>query len=465
MQPRKLFHFIITGLLAALTAIAWSMPAKAAETTASPKEMQALVEEAYIYGLPIIMSYKTMYFYAVDDKNPQFKAPFNQINNIARVYGPKDTAVVSPNSDTPYSVLWLDLRVEPVVLCVPTIDKKRYFSVMLQDLSTYLLPYIGSRATGNDGGCFMVAGPDWQGDKPDGIEQVMQSKTDFLFAAYRTQLFNPKDLDKVKEIQSNYKVQTLSGYFGKDAPAPTEKIDFIAWDEKAATGNNFIAYLNFLVQFVKPDAKEKVLREKLAPIGIGPGKPFDYAKLPSDQQQAFAEGVKSAIAKIKEKAKTTPVAGHSQRDYDHDWLKRAVVTQVGWGANDPREASYPVYRTDADDDELDASKHSYTLTFAKDAFPPVKSFWSVTMYDGKTQLMIENPLNRYLINSPMLPNLKKNADGSLTLYVQKESPGKDKESNWLPAPEGPFYMLLRLYWPSEEILNGNWKQPAMQKAK
>ena len=437
-------------------------PQKAPDT----KNNQALVEEAYIYGLPIVMSYKTMYAYAIDSKGPNFKAPFNQIKNTARVYGPEDTAVVSANSDTPYSLLWMDLRAEPVVLTVPKIDKKRYYSVMLQDLGTYLIPYIGSRTTGSDGGSYLMTGPAWKGEKPKGIDQVMKSETDFLFAVYRTQLFNAADLDNVKKVQTGYKVQTLSEFLGTKAPAAAPTLDFPVWDEEEATGNNFIAYLNFLLAHVTPDATEKALWEKLAPIGVAPGKAFDYAKLSAEQQKAISAGVASAKDKIKTRVSAIVVlAGQTEADYNHDWLKRAAITQMGWGANDPKEASYPQFQKDGDGNPLDASKGNYTLTFAKGQQPPVKAFWSLTMYDGKTQLMIDNPIKRYLLNSPMIPNMKMGDDGSLTLYIQKDSPGKDLEGNWLPAPDGPFYMLMRLYWPKEAFLKGTWEVPAVQKAK
>lgn len=461
MKTTKLMTLALVGLMVfGLVSNGYS---QSNQTDAATTEK--LAEEAYIYGLPILMSYKTMYSYSVKTGTSQFKAPFNQIKNTAHLYGPKDTAVVSANSDTPYSLLWMDLRAEPVVLCVPKIEKKRYFSVMLQDLSTNLLPYIGSRTTGNDGGCYMVTGADWKGSTPKGVSKVMTSQTDFLFAVYRTQLFDGKDIDNVKKIQTGYKVQTLSDYLGQKAPAAAAKIDFPAWDEKAATGNDFIHYLNFLLQYVSPDAKEKALWERFAKIGIAPGKAFDYKTLPAEKQQAIAAGIKTALAKIEKKGKAMALAGNTQAGYNGDWLERAGVTFMGWGANVSKEASYPQYNKDADGDQLDASKHNYTLTFPKDGLPPVNAFWSVTMYDGKTQLMIENPINRYLLNSQMLPDMTKNADGSLTLYLQKDSPGKDKESNWLPAPDGTFYMLMRLYWPKQEFLDGTWKQPAVRKAK
>ena len=162
---------------------------------------------------------------------------------------------------------------------------------------------------------------------------------------------------------------------------------------------------------------------------------------------------------------TLKLAGHTAADYKHDWLERAAVTQLGWGANDPKEASYPHFQEDGDGNPLDASQGNYTLTFAKGRQPPVKAFWSLTMYDGKSQLMIENPINRYLLNSTMLSDMKLGDDGSLTLYIQKESPGKELEANWLPAPNGQFYLLMRLYWPQKAFLDGAWKAPSVTKAK
>ena len=155
--------------------------------------------------------------------------------------------------------------------------------------------------------------------------------------------------------------------------------------------------------------------------------------------------------------------------FNGDWLKRAAGAKAGIYGNDSVEAAYPLGKFDAEGRPLDSSKHKYTLTFAAGLYPPVNAFWSVTMYDGKTQCLIKNPIDRYLINSPMLPDMKKNADGSLTIYIQKDSPGKDKESNWLPAPDGPIYMAMRLYWPKTEapsilpIGQGTWKPPGIQR--
>jgi hypothetical protein len=454
---------LATSLLFSISATG---SAFAGANSMSPEKAQSLYEKAYIYALPINMSYKTLYAYAVDEGGANFKAPFNQIKNTARVYGPKDTAVVSANSDTPYSLLWMDLRAEPVVLCVPKVDKKRYYSAMIQDLSTNLLPYMGTRTTGSDGSCSMVTGPDFKGDAPKGIDQTIQSETAFVIAVYRTQLFNADDLDNVKTVQKGYLVKTLSDFTNKSTPAAAAKIDFPKWDEKAATGDDFISFLNFNLQFIRPTNDEMGLLKELQAIGVGPGMKFDATKLTDDQKKALSAGIASAKKKIATKVSELPgPRGDTAKGYGDDWLQRAAVTQLGWGANSEKEALYPNLAKDGEGNALDGSKGKYTLTFAKDALPPVNAFWSLTMYDGKTQLMIENPLNRYLLNSTMIEQMKKNDDGSLTLYFQKDAPDDALKANWLPAPDGPFYMLMRLYWPKKEILDGTWKQPAVKKAK
>src|SRR5436189_1736681 len=455
-------------LSAALAAGLALTTVRAADIT--PAETKAIAEEGFIYGLPIVMNYAVMYEYSVDKNSGQYKAPFNQINNEARVFTYKDTSVITPNSDTPYSILWTDLRAEPIVLSVPAVEKSRYFSVMLCDGNTYNYGYIGSRATGNEAGDYMVAGPDWKGETPPGIKKVFRSSTQFSAVAYRTQLFNPEDMPNVVKIQAGYKVQPLSTYLKRPAPAAAPAVDFPKIDkELAKTG--FFEYLAFALQFAPAGPEEKEIREKLARLG-------DLAALSQEQKAAVMAGVKEGEAKIKQYLesgqkningwKVASLFGDSAF-YNGDWLKRAAAAQAGIYGNDAAEAMYPMTRVDATGEPLDGSKHNYTLTFAAGHYPPVNAFWSVTMYDGKSQLLIKNPINRYLINSPMLPNLKKNADGSLTLYIQKDSPGADKESNWLPAPTDLIYLVMRLYWPKTKAPSilpageGTWKPPGIVK--
>ena len=456
----------------------------AAAGVAAPgiEEIKAIAEEAYVYGFPMIAAYKAMYEFNVDTSSPQFKTGFNQIWNDSKTFTPKDTAIVTPNSDTPYSMLQADLRAEPIVICVPAVEKDRYYSVQLTDLYSFNYGYIGSRATGNDAGCYMIAGPDWSGETPAGIAKVFQSETQFSFVIYRTQLFNPADIDNVKKIQAGYTVKPLSAFLGQPAPAPAPAIDFPKFVGDDPFKTEFPAFLDFLLQFAPttgPAAADAPLREKLASIGIGPGKTFEFNDLSLEQKAAFGLAIKQAFEKI-DKASTSigkeinnwhvGSAFGDRAFYNGDWLLRAAAAKAGIYGNNAEEAMYPMTRNDSTGQPIDTSKNNYTLTFAKGELPPVNAFWSVTMYDGKSQLLIENPINRYLINSPMLPSMKKNADGSLTLYIQKDSPGKDKEANWLPAPNDTVYLVMRLYWPKTEapsILpagSGTWSPPAVVKA-
>ncbi|MET4029199.1 hypothetical protein ABIB94_000299 [Bradyrhizobium sp. JR7.2] len=442
------------------------------------REAKAIAEEGFIYGLPIVMNYAVMYEYAVDRNSGQFKAPFNQIKNEARVYTYKDTAVITPNSDTPYSLLWLDLRAEPIVLSVPAVDKSRYYSVMLCDGNTFNYGYIGSRATGSEAGDYMVVGPNWQGATPPGIKKMFRSSTQFSAAAYRTQLFHPADMPNVEKVQAGYKVQPLSAYLKQPAPPAAAAVDFPKANAELVK-KNFFEYLDFALQFAPAGPEEKEIRAKLTRIGVGPGKTFDFKDLPLTHKIEIGLGMKDGEEKVEKYLasgqkdvngwKIGSLFGDRQF-YSGDWLKRAAAAKGGIYGNDAIEAVYPMTKALADGEVLDGSKYKYTITFSAGQFPPVEAFWSVTMYDGKSQLLIENPINRYLINSPMLPDMKKNADGSLTLYIQKDSPGVDKESNWLPAPNDEIYLVMRLYWPkttAPSILpagGGSWQPPAVVRA-
>jgi hypothetical protein len=438
-------------------------------------ETKAIAEEGFIYGLPLVMNYAVMYEFAVDTKSSQFKAPFNQLHNMHHVATYEDTAVVTPNSDTPYSTLWLDLRAEPIVISVPAMGKKRYYSVQLIDGNAYNYGYIGSRATGNERGDYLVVGPDWKGETPAGIKKVFSSTTPFALTLFRTQLFDAKDMPNVEKVQAGYKAQPLSAFLKQPAPAPAPKIDFLPATTEGIKAN-FYEYLAAALQFVPPSPEDKDIRARLASIGIGPGKTFEFKDLSLEHKAAVLLAMKEGDDKV-DKFMTSGMKNVNSWSigsffgdrafYKGDWLMRAGAAKVGIYGNDAAEATYPYTRMDGTGEGLDGSKHNYTFTFAAGQLPPVNSFWSVTMYDGKSQLLIKNPIDRYLINSPMLSAMKKNADGSLTLYIQKDSPGKARESNWLPAPDGPIYMVMRLYWPKDtppSILppgDGTWKPPAI----
>lgn len=464
-----LFRSLATSLLVAFVAGA-PLTAFSASPSMTPEDARAIAKEAYIYGYPMVDSYRIQYAYFVDKDDKSYKAPWNQIKNIPEVYTPADTAIQTPNSDTPYSFAGLDLRAEPVVITVPKIEKSRYYSIQFIDAYTFNFAYAGSRATGNEAGSFLIAGPGWKGEKPEGIKDVIQSDTDFNLAVFRTQLFNPADIDNVKKIQAQYKVQPLSSFLGKPAPAAAPTVDWMKplTQEEEKTSLEFFNVLNFVLTYCPTVPSEVDLMKRFAKIGVGGGMTFDPAKLSPEIKAAIEAGRADAYeafagqVKLMEAGKLTSGEVFGTRKFlKNNYLYRWVAT-IGIYGNSKQEAMYPVYRVDNDDKPLSGANR-YTLHFDKGEYPPVKAFWSITMYDLPQSLLVANPINRYLINSPMLPDMKKDADGGLTIYIQNESPGKDKESNWLPAPKGPFAMYMRLYWPAETALDGSWKQPELNK--
>jgi hypothetical protein len=436
----------------------------------------SIVEAGFVYGLPIVMNYATMYKEAVDRSSGQFKAPFNQIKNDDRVPTCHDTNVRSPNCDTLSSTMWMDLRTEPLVLSVPSIDPKRYYSVMMCDGNLYNYGYIGSRTTGSDAGDYLVVGPDWTGELPTGIKAVFRSTTQFSIALYRTQLFNLNDIDNVEKVQAGYKVQTLSKYLKRPAPQPARTIIFPKINSRLLK-RNFFEYLAFALQFAPPQFVEADIRNTLARIGVGPGQTFKFSDLSLKERIEIALGIRVGNRKIARALDGVTVALGDWRFvacfgdaafYNGDWLLRAARTRAGLYGDDPQEAVCLSTRISAGGETLDGSKHNYAITFPSGQLPPVNAFWSLTLYDGNTQLLSRNSINRCLINSSMLPMMKTNADGGLTVYIQHKSPGVGKEANWLPAPDGPISLRLRLYRPRNEppsilpIGKGSWHPPVVK---
>jgi hypothetical protein len=451
------------GLRAFLCVVVLFVPttfaAAQVQPAATSAEARAIAKDAYIYGFPVVDNYRVQYDYFANSESPEFKAPWNQIANIPRVFTPADKAVQTPNSDTPYSWMGLDLRAEPIVLTLPPMEKQRYFSVQFTDAYTFNFDYLGTRTTGNNGGHYLVVGPNWKGLTPQGIKKVVHSETELVTVVYRTQLFNPGDIDNVKRIQAGYKVQPLSRFLGTAPPAAPTAINFIQ-----KTSLEFFSILNFALQFCPTNPQEADLMARFAKIGVGAGKTFDPATLSPEMKAAIQQGMADAWVEfndgVQRMASGQLKAGDlfGTRAYmKGNYLNRMLGT-IGIYGNSKQEAMYPIYYVDADKQKLSGANR-YALRFAPGQLPPVHAFWSLTMYELPESLLVDNFINRYLINSPMLPQLKRDSDGGLTLYIQHESPGKEKEANWLPAPEGPFSMYLRLYWPKEDALNGQWTAP------
>lgn len=444
-----------------------------AKSTVTPEQARAIAKEAYIYGFPMVDSYRVQYSYFVDSNSPEYKGGWNQVHSIARVFTPADTTIQTPNSDTPYSMLGADLRTEPLVLSLPPIEQDRYFSVQFVDGYTYNFAYLGSRTTGNSGGKYLLAGPGWKGDKPEGINEVLRADTDFALAIYRTQLFGPDDLENVKNIQAGYTAQPLSAFLDQPAPPPAPAINFpvpLSPDEQKSSPK-FFELMNFALRYAPVLPSDKDVRDRFATIGIAPDGTFDAATLTPEMRSAIEGGIADAWTELntfkKDKLDTGQVTSGdmfgTKDELKDNYLYRMAAAVLGIYGNSKQEAMYPVYGTDADGQPLTGA-NNYTLTFPAGQLPPVNAFWSLTMYKMPQSLLVDNPINRYLINSPMLPGLVKNPDGSLTLYLQNQSPGPDKEANWLPTPPGPFTAVLRLYWPKPDALSGAWQAPKLLKA-
>jgi hypothetical protein len=457
----------IVSTIALLASIAIS-PAQAA-TLVTPTEARAIAKEAYIYANPLADSYRILYRSFVDRNDPEYKGPWNRIKNFARVYTPDDKAVQTPNSDTPYGWLGMDLRTEPLVLTVPSIETNRYFSIQLIDLYTHNFDYIGSRTTGNDGGHFLIAGPGWKGEVPKGIKKLIRSETQLAIAVYRTQLFNPGDIENVKAIQAGYKVQPLSAFLGRPPPKAAPAIDFIQplTRGELTKSPQIFQQLNFVLQFCPTHPSEKALMARFAKLDIGAGTTFDSNKFSPQIQAAIGQGIADAwadFAQLKKRAETGEIASGdifgTREHLENNYLYRMAAAVLGIWGNSAEEAIYPTYHVDADGQKLDGA-HRYTLRFAPGKLPPANSFWSLTMYELPASLLVANPINRYLLNSPMLPDFVRDADGGIALYIQHDSPGKAREPNWLPAPKGPFSAVMRLYWPKAEALDGTWKLPPL----
>lgn len=457
------------SVAAVFAAISFATPAYAQQSaqTLSPTEAKAIATDAYLYAYPMLYNYKTLFQQAVDPSFPGYVGGFNRFRHYSRGFSPADKDIVTPSNDTPYSWAWLDLRSEPMMVSVPT-SPERYYVLQWFDLYTHNFAYLGSRATGTEAGDYLFAGPGWSGETPKGIKKVLLSETQLIGTLTRTSWAGPEDHEGLVAMQRQYRIRPLSEYTGGKPPEPAPVYQFPAWDEARANSIGFINYLNFILQFTPPVASEKETLERFAKIGIGPGRAFDAATLDPKMRQEIEAGIKEGQDKLQAVlAKTTSsVDLFGTREFlGTDYvMRRAVGAAIGIYGNSKEEAYYAAYSSDAAKQPLDGSKN-YVLHFSKDQVPPVKFFWSMTMYDLPGRLLVENPINRYAIGS-RTKGMKTNADGSVDIYLQGASPGPGKETNWLPTPQkGPFFMVLRMYGPQGPLAAGSWQAPQPTPAK
>jgi hypothetical protein len=436
----------------------------------TPKEAEEIGIEGVVYGMPlVIMDLTRQVSTNVASPQPDAHAPINQFGNMAAYPPASDHSVVRMNVDTKYSWAWLDLSDGPVVLSVPNTDGK-YYLMPLVDAWTNVFASPGARTTGTKAGNFVITGPGWSGDTPEGME-VYNSPTSMVWIIGRTQTNGPADYAAVNKIQAGYKITPLSAW-GKPYTAPVGVVDpTISMDPpiKRLAAMSTTEFFNTLTQLMVKNpayAYDAPVLEKLAKIGVVPGEKFDITKLDTAVAKALENVVPTALAKLTEGAKNMakPVEGWQVApakiaNAGTDYGLRGAVALIGLGANIADDAIYPNAYDDSENQPLNGA-NNYVLHFEKGQTPPTNAFWSLTMYDAQS-FFVENSLNRYNISAWM--PLKYNADGSLDIYIQKDSPGKAKESNWLPAAAEDFSVTLRVYWPKEEMVNGTWKAPGIKK--
>jgi hypothetical protein len=441
----------------------------------TPTEAKAIAEEAYIYGYPLVTMEFTRRVMTNTAKPHGTHAPMGQFLLMRSYPDASFKDVTAPNADTLYSTAWLDLAKEPYVLSLPDMGD-RYFLMPMLDGWTNVFEVPGTRTTGNKAHTFAITGPGWQGTLPAGVKQL-KAPTNLVWILGRTYCTGtPEDYQACHAVMDKYSLVPLSAY-GKPYTPPVGKVD-PSIDMKTAVREQvnrlpIVDYFQLLAKLMKdnpPAQADAPILAKTAKIGLEPGKDFDASKLSPEVAKELATVPPAAFGRIMAHFKQ---AGTAEQGwvfttktglYGTEYLQRALITAIGLGANRPQDAVYPTSEIDAAGKPY-SGHHQYVLHFSKGQTPPVHAFWSLTMYNGE-YFFVDNPLNKYTV-SPR-NELKYNADGSLDLYIQKDSPGKDKEANWLPAPEGKFILMMRLYYPKEtnpSVIDGTWQPPGVTAVK
>jgi len=432
----------------------------------NPDQAHELAVEAYTYGFAMVENYKAIFGMCVWADSPAYSG-FNRYLHGRQLFDSSYDTVVNANNDTLYSTTFADLRCEPVVVTVPATGD-RYFVIQLVDMGTDNFAYIGTRATGPDGGRFLLVGPQFKGPVPsEGFTKVINAPSDFVALATRTAINGADDLPGVIELQEHLAVQPLSEYLGTQSPPNAPHIDWPAYSPSIYRSPRLFEVLNFLLSHhVVPDVERPVL-DRISQIGVGPYARFDLGTFEPEIQVAVAQGAADAHAAIEQRGNSLGTVVNGWQDiprmgtYGDDYLFRSAVAWKFIYTNSPEEALYPIAEADADGIPLSGA-NQYTLHFKANELPPVDAFWSITLYDSETRLMIDNPIDRYSIGD-RTPGLRYEDDGSLTLRIQHTSPGAEHESNWLPTPEGRFYLNTRAYMPRATFLDGTYRLPAVHR--
>lgn len=449
--------FLRTTITAAFLTV---LSTAAFSQSATPEEAREIAKEAYIYAYAPIASYGTWSKQATQPDAPEYVGGFNVFRHYSQAFTPANKDIVTPNNDTPYSWAWLDLRAEPMVLSVPAVPQDRYYVMQLIDLFTYNFGYVGVRSTGFEAGDYLIAGPGWKGDKPEGIEKIIQAETEIVGILGRTSLNGPEDVKNVAAIQAQYKLEPLSAFLKTSTPQPASTIAFPPYDPEKAASHDFIGYLNFLLQFAQPTVPEETeIMTRFAKIGIAPQKEWDAGKTDPALLAAIDQGVEDAKVAMADVAKKTLSSNglFGSRDFlKNDYMTRAMGAEKGLFGNSIEEAWYGGFVGDGSKPTM--------LHFPAGQLPPAKFFWSLTLYTLPDRLLYANPLDRYSIGD-RTKGLVYGEDKSLTIYLGHTSPGEGKESNWLPTPEGKYSLVARVYGPEKAAIDGTWKLPTPEPAR
>ncbi|WP_371315396.1 DUF1254 domain-containing protein [Pseudomonas vancouverensis] len=447
------------------------MSGVAAEASISPAQAHAIGIDAYTYFYPLLtMDLTRKQFTNIEPGKEIGKGPMNLFVNLPK-YPPADfKGVVRPNFDTLYSTAWLDLTREPLVISAPDTDGRFYLLPML-DMWSDVFASPGWRTTGTQAGNFLLTPPGWSGNVPEGFTHL-PAPTPYVWIIGRTKTDGEADYPAVQKIQAGYKVTPLS-HWGKAAEPVTAQIDPNV-DMKTPpkeqvdtmSASQYFAYAAELLKVNPPHSTDQPIIAQMKKIGLEPGKSFDLDNLDPALKQALEtvpaeaqELMKWKVATLARIANGWSMNTDTMGVYGNYYLKRAIIAQQGLGANLPEDAIYPLNLADDTGKPLNGA-NQYKLHFDKDATPPVNAFWSITLYDSDG-FQVGNALNRFAVSSWM--PFKSNADGSLDLYFQHESPGKEMEANWLPAPAGPFNLTMRLYGPKADALTGKWNPPVVKR--
>jgi hypothetical protein len=438
-----------------------------AQAALMPAEAQEIAREAWQYSYAVLQGYQTMFNQTQNKAFPGYIGGFNRFRHYARAATPADVDIVTPNNDTPYSWAWLDLRAEPIVLSLPEVPAPRYYVNQWFDMYTHNFAYTGVRTTGRKAGTYLLAGPRWRGKVPEGIDKVFTTETEFVGTLTRTQLFGPDDVAALQAIQAGYVLTPLSQFTGTEAPPAAPPVNWPAWDAATAEGPAFIGYLNALLPFMPTPASEAEMFARFARIGIGSGLAFDPDMLDPAIRAAIASGAAQAAQALRDAAiKTTEsrnVFGSREALGPEYIERRNIGAMLGIYGNSKEEAVYGTQQTDSAGNIFDGNRQ-WVLRFEPGQLPPVSEFWSITMYNLPQRLLVDNPIKRYSING-QTPGLKLGPDGALEIFIQAQTPGSDKESNWLPAPPGPFFFAARFYGPGPALIDGSWRLPPLVERK